>query len=99
MNIEKIINGTELTLIFEGRLDTNTSKQAEESIKDSIEGIQNITMDFGKLVYVSSAGLRVILSVQKKMNAVGGELVITNVNDVIMEVFEITGFSDMLTIK
>lgn len=98
MEILKNINGTDLNIALEGRLDTNTAPQLENEIKDSIEGIKTFTLDFGKLEYISSAGLRVLLAAQKIMN-VQGEMKITNVNETIMEVFEITGFSDILTIE
>lgn len=87
-----------LTLALEGRLDTTTAPSLEENIKENIDGVKELVMDFEKLEYISSAGLRVLLSTQKIMNK-QGEMVITNVCDDIMEVFEITGFTDVLTIK
>ena len=98
MTIDKQINGSELTLTLNGRLDTTTAPELEAVIKDSIAGITNLVMDFAKLEYLSSAGLRVILSAQKTMNK-QGEMVIRNVNETINEVFEITGFIDILTIE
>ena len=98
MTIDKQINGSELTLTLNGRLDTTTAPELEAVIKDSIAGITNIVMDFAELEYLSSAGLRVILSAQKTMNK-QGEMVIRNVNETINEVFEITGFIDILTIE
>ena len=98
MTIDKQINGSELTLTLNGRLDTTTAPELEAVIKDSITGITNLVMDFAELEYLSSAGLRVILSAQKTMNK-QGEMVIRNVNETINEVFEITGFIDILTIE
>ncbi|MBR4847321.1 MAG: STAS domain-containing protein [Phascolarctobacterium sp.] len=98
MTIDKQINGSELTLTLNGRLDTTTAPELEAVIKDSIAGITNLVMDFAELEYLSSAGLRVILSAQKTMNK-QGEMVIRNVNETINEVFEITGFIDILTIE
>ena len=98
MTIDKQINGSELTLTLNGRLDTTTAPELEAVIKDSIAGITNLVMDFAELEYLSSAGLRVILSTQKTMNK-QGEMVIRNVNETINEVFEITGFIDILTIE
>ncbi|MBR5487477.1 MAG: STAS domain-containing protein [Phascolarctobacterium sp.] len=98
MTIDKQINGSELTLTLNGRLDTTTAPELEAVIKNSIAGITNLVMDFAELEYLSSAGLRVILSAQKTMNK-QGEMVIRNVNETINEVFEITGFIDILTIE
>ena len=98
MTIDKQINGSELTLTLNGRLDTTTAPELEAVIKDIIAGITNLVMDFAELEYLSSAGLRVILSAQKTMNK-QGEMVIRNVNETINEVFEITGFIDILTIE
>ena len=98
MNIEKQLNGSELTLALTGRLDTTTAPELEAVIKENIAGVTNLIMDFAGLEYLSSAGLRVILSTQKIMNK-QGEMVIRNVNETINEVFEITGFIDILTIE
>ncbi len=98
MNIEKQLNGSELTLALTGRLDTTTAPELEAVIKENIAGATNLVMDFAGLEYLSSAGLRVILSTQKIMNK-QGEMVIRNVNETINEVFEITGFIDILTIE
>lgn len=98
MEIIKTQNGTDLTIAIEGRLDTMTAPQLEAEVKGSIDGIANLTLDFAKLEYVSSAGLRVILAAQKIMNA-QGDMKILNVSDDVMEVFEITGFADILTIE
>lgn len=98
MNITVNKEAAKLSLALEGRLDTTTAPSLEEKINESIEGVKEIVMDFEKLEYISSAGLRVLLSTQKVMNK-QGEMVITNVCEDIMEVFEITGFTDVLTIK
>lgn len=98
MTIDKQINGSELTLSLTGRLDTTTAPELEAVIKENIGGVTNLVMDFAGLEYLSSAGLRVILSAQKIMNK-QGEMVIRNVNETINEVFEITGFIDILTIE
>ncbi len=97
MNIVKEQNATVKTIALEGRLDTTTAPQFEAEVKD-LEGITELYIDFAKLEYVSSAGLRVILSAQKTMNK-QGKMVIRNVNSEISEVFEITGFSDILTVE
>ena len=98
LNIEKKTDGSSLNIALEGRLDTMTSPQLEETLKDSLDGVTSLIMDFEKLEYISSAGLRVLLSAQKIMNK-QGHMVIRNVNDDIMEIFEVTGFSDILDIK
>lgn len=98
MEIIKTQNGSALNIEVIGRLDTNTSSQLEAEIKQSISGVTDLKFDFAKLDYISSAGLRVLLSAQKVMSR-QGELIITNVNDTIMEIFEVTGFQDILTIE
>jgi len=98
MTITKNKNGNELTLTLAGRLDTTTAPQLEAEIKDSIDGVTDLTMDFAELEYISSAGLRVLLSAQKTMNK-QGSMTLKNVCDDIKEVFEITGFSDILTVE
>lgn len=98
MKIEKIKNGSNLEIVLSGRLDTSTSPQLEEVVKNDLTGINDLKFNFKELEYVSSAGLRILLSSQKIMNQ-QGKMVITNVNDDIKEVFEITGFIDILTIE
>lgn len=98
MTINQERDGNWLTLRLEGRLDTTTAPMLEEIVSNSFDGLIQVTMDFDKLGYISSAGLRVLLAAQKKMNK-QGEMVIRNVNDTIMEVFEVTGFVDILTIE
>ena len=97
MNIEKKQNDTELYISLTGRLDTTTAPQLEAELKQNIGGVEKLVFDFVNLEYLSSAGLRVLLSAQKVMNK-QGEMVVKNVNDDINEIFEITGFSDFLTI-
>ncbi len=98
MNINVTKEGTMFTIELEGRLDTTTAPQLEQTLQESIGDCQSLILDFAKLEYISSAGLRVILAAQKTMNK-QGSMVIKNVNSTIMEVFEITGFSDILTIE
>lgn len=98
MEIIKNKEGSELKFALEGRLDTMTAPQFENEIKESLDGVDSLVLDFEKLEYVSSAGLRVILGAQKAMNK-QGEMKIVNVCDGVMEVFEITGFTDILTIE
>ena len=98
MTIEKNLNGTVLTVTITGRLDTTTAPQLEAEFKQSINGIEKLVLDFTALEYLSSAGLRVLLSVQKVMNK-QGEMIIKNVNETINEIFEVTGFIDFLTIE
>lgn len=98
MTINKNQQGTALELTLAGRLDTTTAPQLEAELKHSVNGVTNLTLDFAELEYISSAGLRVLLAAQKVMNK-QGNMVIRNVNETVMEVFEITGFSDILTIE
>ena len=97
MEIVKNFDGSKCVIGLEGRLDTTTAPQLESELKTSLNGISELTFDFSKLEYISSAGLRVLLSAQKVMNS-QGTMKITNVAPEIMEVFEITGFTDILTI-
>lgn len=98
MNIIKTNEAKILNITLEGRLDTTTAPQLEAELKQSIADNTELTFDFAKLEYISSAGLRVLLAAQKVMNK-QGKMVIRNVNDVISEVFEVTGFADILTIE
>ena len=98
MTIEKKINNESATLIVSGRLDTQTAPELENELDSVLSGLKELTFDFANLEYVSSAGLRVILKAQKAMNA-QGNMKLTGVNDSIMEVFDITGFLDILTIE
>ena len=98
MTIEKNLNGTELNVSITGRLDTTTAPQLEAALKESFDGITKLALDFSALEYLSSAGLRVLLAAQKAMNK-QGEMVIRNVNETISEIFELTGFIDILTVE
>ena len=98
MTINKIKDGTSLTVSVEGRLDTLTYPELEKFLLENLEGVTDLVFDFVKLDYISSAGLRVLLSTQKKMNK-AGTMVVKNINDDIREIFDITGFSDILTIE
>ena len=95
MNINKELTGTALTLTVSGRLDTLTAPMLEQEIKAGCGNITELTLDFQELAYISSAGLRVLLGAHKAMK---GSLVVKNVNEVVMEIFDVTGFSDILTI-
>ena len=98
MTITKKQNDTALLIALEGRLDTTTSPELEKELKESLPGVTDLTLDLDKLEYISSAGLRVLLAAQKTMSK-QGEMKLVNVNEIIMEIFEITGFSDILTIE
>lgn len=91
-------NGSTLNVSVSGRLDTTTAPELEKALGSQLEGIESLTLDFGDLAYISSAGLRVLLALQKTMNR-QGQMAVTHVNDNIMEVFDVTGFVDMLTIR
>ena len=98
LNITQNKDNTALTVALDGRLDTTTAPQLEGELKTALEGVTVLTLDMEKLEYISSAGLRVLLSAQKRMNA-QGEMKIVHVGETIMEIFEVTGFSDILTIE
>lgn len=98
MTINKNLNGSTLTVALEGRLDTTTAPELEKELKASLDGVTELIMDFSKLDYISSAGLRVLLSAHKSM-ASKGSMKVTHVNEIVQEVFEVTGFSDILTIE
>ena len=98
MNIAKNQNGDSLTIALEGRLDTTTSPQLENELATALDGISELLFDLEKLDYISSAGLRVLLAAQKKM-AKHGEMEICNVKPEIMEIFEVTGFVDIMNFR
>ncbi len=98
MTINKTKNGQALTLAVEGRLETITAPTLEAVIKSELDDVTDLTIDFSKLDYISSAGLRVLLTAQKIMNR-KGTMKLTGVNETVMEIFDITGFSDILTIE
>ena len=98
LNITKKTDNTTLTLFLDGRVDTTTAPQLEQEIKGSLDGVAELILDFEKLDYISSAGLRVLLSAQKVMNK-QGEMKLCHVNETVMEILDVTGFSDILTIE
>ena len=97
MDIKKTKNDTTLTLAIQGRIDTTTAPQLEAELRSDIDGVTELYLDFTGVEYISSAGLRVLLSAQKLMSR-QGKMVLSHVNESVMEVFEVTGFSDILTI-
>lgn len=98
MIIEKNLAGTALTLTLSGRLDTTTAPKLEAELKASLAGVEHLVLDFAALDYLSSAGLRVLLAAQKIMNK-QGDMVVRSVNETIAEIFDVTGFCDILTIE
>jgi len=98
MTINKNFDGSTLNVSLEGRLDTTTAPDLEKELKDSLDGANALVLDFSKLDYISSAGLRVLLSAHKTMSRKGG-MKVTNVSDIVNEVFDVTGFADILTIE
>lgn len=98
MTINHTLDGEKLSVELEGRLDTTTSPSLEALLTEN-RPVSEVVFDFSKLEYISSAGLRVLLSEQKYVNSVSGKMIIRNVNEMVMEVFEITGFVDLLTIE
>ena len=99
MTINKNLEGTELTMAIEGRIDTQTAPELEAAIKASIEGVDRLVLDFAKVAYISSAGLRVVLAAQNWMDARKGSMVIRNAAKVIVNVFKVTGFDTFLTLE
>ena len=97
MEITKKTEGSALTVAVSGRLDTTTAPQLDAELKESLPGMTDVTIDLADLEYISSAGLRVLLATQKAMNK-QGTLKVCNVNEIVMEIFEVTGFSEILTI-
>ncbi len=98
LNINKTNENGKLNVKLSGRLDTTTAPQLEEELKKELDGLKELVMDFSELEYISSAGLRVLLSAQKIMNR-QGSMKLIHVNDVVKEIFEVTGFSDILTVE
>ena len=97
MTITKTMNGAELTLALEGRLDTTTAPELEKELKEVMPGAERLVLDFSGLDYISSAGLRVLLSAHKFMTGKGG-MKVKNANEIVREVFDVTGFADILDI-
>ena len=98
LNIHQSIENGKAAFALEGRLDTNTSPELEKELRETLPGVSALELDFENLDYISSAGLRVLLSAQKLMSR-QGEMKVTHVNETIMEIFEVTGFTDILTIE
>ena len=98
MTITQKKDGSVLIIALEGRLDTLTAPELEAALKAALQGVTSLTLDLADLEYVSSAGLRVLLTAQKTMNA-QGKMTVKNVNETIAEIFEVTGFSDILTVE
>lgn len=98
MEIRITTKETEMTVALNGRLDTNTAPKLEKELGTQLESTKSLILDFENLQYISSAGLRVLLGTQKKMNAQKGSMVIRHANEMIMEIFEVTGFSDILSV-
>ena len=98
MKIYQNKNGSKLTIALEGRLDTTTAPELEKELQGSLDGATELTLDFSKLDYISSAGLRVLLAAHKSMLSKGG-MKVTHLNEIVQEVFEVTGFSDILTVE
>ena len=98
MTITKKQDGTNLEITLEGRLDTMTAPELEKELNESLDDADTLTLDFANLAYISSAGLRVLLSAHKVMSKKGGMKVV-NVNEIVKEVFDVTGFADILTIE
>lgn len=99
MEIVKTTDGSKLNVAVSGRLDTNTAPSLESELKGSLNGVADLTLDFSGLDYISSAGLRVLLSVKKLMNAGNGSMRVTGCNEIVKEIFEVTGFTDILTVE
>ena len=98
MTITKKLDGTNLEIALEGRLDTMTAPELEKELNASLDAAETLTLDFANLAYISSAGLRVLLSAHKVMSRKGG-LKVTHVNEIVKEVFEVTGFADIISIE
>ena len=98
MTINKVANGKDLIISLAGRLDTTTAPQLDDELKGGLDGVEKLEFDFTDLEYISSAGLRVLLTAQKTMNQ-KGSMKLTNVNETVMEIFDVTGFVDILTIE
>ena len=98
LDVTKTIDGEKAVFALSGRLDTNTAPGLEKELRESLPGVTGLTVDCEKLEYISSAGLRVLLSAQKVMNR-QGEMKVTKVSEEVMEIFDVTGFADILTIE
>ena len=98
MTITKTVNETQLVVALEGRLDTTTASELETVLKESLENTTDLVFDFEKLEYISSAGLRILLAAQKQMNGKGA-MKVRHVCEIVQEIFDVTGFTDILTIE
>ena len=98
MTISKTLDGDKLTVAIEGRLDTLSAPELEKEVGGCLSGVKQLVFDFEKLEYISSAGLRVLLTIERMMDA-DGTMKVTNVNEIVQELFEVTGFSDVITIE
>ncbi len=98
MTIDRVQDGTRLTISLSGRLETSTAPELQEVVDNQLKGVTDVCIDMGGVEYVSSAGLRVLLSATKKMRAGGGSMRVRNINPTVMEVLTITGFNKILTI-
>ena len=98
LKIETLKDGAEYTFMLEGRIDTNTSPELQSKVTEVVDDAKKLIFDFGKVDYISSAGLRILLAAQKIMNK-QGKMVVKNVSEEVKEIFEVTGFSDILTIE
>ena len=98
LNINKEVTGDSAKFLLEGRIDTTSAPVLESELKGSLDGLKDLVIDFEKVEYISSAGLRVLLSVQKIMKK-QGSMKLINVQEAVMEIFEVTGFLDILTIE
>ena len=99
LTINKTVEEGKAVFSLEGKMDTATAPELEAELNEALDGLTELTLDLGKLEYISSAGLRVILSAQKSMNQTGGMMKVVNVNQTVMDIFEVTGFLDILTIE
>lgn len=99
LSIEKKAEGTQLEIVLKGRLDTTTAPELEKAAKESLADVKELKLDFKELEYVSSAGLRVLLATQKIMTKQGGTMVIRNVSPEVNDIFQVTGFADILTVE
>lgn len=99
MQIDLKNEGEKLTVALSGRLDTTTSPELETKLSGALDGPKELVFDITELAYISSAGLRCLLSAQKKMNAAGGTMVVRGASEEVLEIFEVTGFTDILTIE
>ncbi len=99
MKVTTEIKDNDLTAVIDGRLDTTSAPQLDAEISPKLDGIKSLTLDFTNLAYISSAGLRVLLMFQKKINQSDGKMTVVNPNELVSEVFEVTGFSDILNIE